>query len=352
MLESGFIERLPKAELHLHIEGTLEPAMMKALAERNSVVLPFDTLDDISAAYQFRNLQDFLDIYYLGMRVLKTEQDFYDLTWAYLVRAKQENIRHAEIFFDPQAHTRRGIPFATVIDGIQQALRDGEANLGISSRLILCFLRDLSPESAMATLDEALVHGGRIIAVGLDSAERDNPPGRFSRVFARARAEGLLTVAHAGEEGPADYVRQALDILRVERIDHGNRALEDDGLVQRLARTGTPLTVCPLSNLKLGVVEDMKAHPLGEMLTRNLKVTVNSDDPAYFGGYLNENYRLIQTALGLDSTSLGRLARNAFEASFLPDSVKLTHVAEVDRYVGEASRARTADSHAVAGTAP
>ncbi len=350
MPEPGFIERLPKAELHLHIEGTLEPAIMKALAERNNVLLPFDTLDDISAAYQFRNLQDFLDIYYLGMKVLNTEEDFYDLTWAYLVRAQEENIRHAEIFFDPQAHTRRGIAFATVIGGINQALRDGEANLGISSRLILCFLRDLSPESAMATLDEALLYGDRIVAVGLDSAERGNPPNKFSQVFARARAEGLLAVAHAGEEGPAEYVRQALDILHVERIDHGNRALDDDGLVQRLARTGTPLTVCPLSNLKLGVVNSLESHPLGEMLSRNLKVTVNSDDPAYFGGYLNENYRAIQTALGLDSASVGQLARNAFEASFLPNAQKRAHIAEVERYVSEASGDNSEPPRAIAGT--
>lgn len=342
MLDSGFIERLPKAELHLHIEGTLEPAMMMALAERNSVLLPFGSVAELSAAYRFRDLQDFLGIYYLGMRVLITEQDFYDLTWAYLVRAQEQNIRHAEIFFDPQAHTRRGIPFTTVVDGIHKALRDGEESLGISSRLIMCFLRDLSPEDAMATLKEALAYGDRIAAVGLDSAERGNPPKRFARVFARARAEGLLAVAHAGEEGPADYVRQALDVLRVERIDHGNRALEDDALVRRLARTETPLTVCPLSNLKLGVVSDMQAHPLREMMARNLKVTVNSDDPAYFGGYLNENYRAVQAALGLSEAALGRLACNAFEASFLPEPKKKALIAEVGRYMADASLAGAA----------
>jgi adenosine deaminase len=335
MSESGFIERLPKAELHLHIEGTLEPAMMMDLAERNGVVVPFDSVAALSAAYRFGNLQDFLDLYYLGMRVLITEQDFHDLTWAYLTRARQQNVRHAEIFFDPQAHTRRGVPFATVIDGIHQALRDAETKLGISTRLIMCFLRDLSPDDAMATLTEALPYGDRLAAVGLDSAERGNPPNRFAQVFARARAEGLLAVAHAGEEGPADYVRQALDILRVDRIDHGNRVLEDEALVRRLALTGIPLTVCPLSNLKLGGVRDMASHPLREMMARGLMVTVNSDDPAYFGGYVNENYRSVQSGLGLSDAALCRLARNSFEASFLPQPAKRALIAELDRYVND-----------------
>lgn len=348
MLDTGFIERLPKAELHLHIEGTLEPAMMMALAERNSVLLPFESDAELTAAYQFRNLQDFLDLYYLGMRVLITEQDFYDLTRAYLIRARQQNIRHAEIFFDPQAHTRRGVPFATVIDGIHQALRDGEKSLGISSRLIMCFLRDLGAGDAMATLKKALAYGDRITAVGLDSAEQGNPPDRFAPVFARARAAGMRAVAHAGEEGPADYVRQALDVLRVERIDHGNRALEDETIVRRLARTGTPLTVCPLSNLKLGSVRDMKSHPLREMLARGLMVTVNSDDPAYFGGYLNENYQAVQAALGLSRAALHRLARNSFEASFLPGPAKQALVDEVDRYAAKASLTRQTDATNVA----
>lgn len=348
MLDSGFVERLPKAELHLHIEGTLEPAMLMKLAERNRVILPYESATEVAAAYRFRSLQDFLDIYYLGMRVLITEQDFYDLTMAYLARAHRQNIRHAEIFFDPQAHMRRGIRFCTVIDGIHRALRDGGASFGISTRLIMCFLRDLSPEAAMATLDQALVYGDRIAAVGLDSAERGNPPNLFMQVFARARAAGLRAVAHAGEEGPAGYVRQALDILRVERVDHGNRALEDDSLVRRLARSRTPLTVCPLSNLKLGVIDDLKAHPLREMLARGLLITINSDDPAYFGGDLNENYRSVQAALGLSRAELHRLAGNSFKASFLSGLAIRAHLADLDRYVAGFARARGAETADVA----
>ncbi|MBL6948904.1 MAG: adenosine deaminase [Rhodospirillales bacterium] len=330
MAQTAFIERLPKAELHLHIEGTLEPPMMLAFAERNRVPLPYGSVSEIQNAYRFRNLQDFLDIYYLGTRVLVTEQDFRELTWAYLVRAREQNVLHAEIFFDPQAHTDRDVPFATVVNGIHQALVEAKDALGISTRLILCFLRHLSAEAAMATLEEALPFQDRIVAVGLDSSEVGNPPNKFTDVFARARAEGFLCVAHAGEEGPADYVRQALDELLVRRIDHGNRSLDDDALVERLARDGTPLTVCPLSNLKLGVIESLKDHPLLEMMDRGLMVTVNSDDPAYFGGYVNENYQAVADALGLNNEVLYRLARNSFEASFLPEQEKTGLLAKLD----------------------
>ncbi len=328
-----FIERLPKAELHLHIEGTFEPELMFAIARRNGIELPYASVAELRAAYEFENLQDFLDIYYQGMNVLRTERDFYDLTWAYLERARAETVLHAEIFFDPQAHSRRGVTFATVIEGLHRALEDGRAKLGISAKLILCFLRDLPVEDAMATLEEALAYKDSIVAVGLDSTERGHPPAGFREVFDRARAEGLLTVAHAGEEGPPEYVRQALDLLRVARIDHGNRALEDPALVARLAREGVPLTLCPLSNLKLKVVEDLSAHPLKEMLAQGLRVTVNSDDPAYFGGYVNENYRAVQEALGLTDEDLGRIARNSFEAAFLDECEKQALIARLDEYL-------------------
>ncbi len=334
MSSRAFIERLPKAELHLHIEGTLEPEMMLALAERNAVALPYRNATEARAAYRFRNLQDFLELYYAGLGVLKTAADFHALTLAYLEKAARQNVRHAEIFFDPQAHTMRGIAFETVIDGIWRALQEGRQKWGLSSRLIMCFLRHLDAEAAMATLAAALPHRDRITAVGLDSSERGNPPEKFAHVFARARAEGFLAVAHAGEEGPADYVRQALDDLAVARIDHGNRALEDPGLVRRLARQRIPLTLCPLSNLKLGVIDEMARHPLARMLELGLAVTVNSDDPAYFGGYINENYLAVQEALGLSEAALRQLARNSFEASFLPASEKQALIAEVDATAG------------------
>ncbi|MCH8154071.1 MAG: adenosine deaminase [Proteobacteria bacterium] len=325
-----FIERLPKAELHLHIEGTFEPELMFAIARRNGIELPYGSVAELRAAYEFESLRDFLDIYYQGMNVLRTERDFYDLTWAYLERARAENVLHAEIFFDPQAHSGRGVAFATVIEGLHRALEDGAAKLGISAKLIPCFLRDLPAEDAMATLEEALAYKDSIVAVGLDSTELGHPPAGFREVFDRARAEGLLTVAHAGEEGPPEYVRQALDLLRVARIDHGNRALEDPALVARLAREGVPLTLCPLSNLRLKVVEDLTAHPLKEMLDAGLRVTVNSDDPAYFGGYVNENYRAVQEALGLTDEDLGQIARNSFEAAFLDAPEKQALIARLD----------------------
>ena len=329
----GFIDGLPKAELHLHIEGTLEPGLMFALAARNGVTLPYASVEALRAAYDFADLQAFLDLYYQGAAVLIEGRDFYDLTWAYLERARADGVLHAEIFFDPQTHTGRGVAFATVVDGITRALADGERALGVTSRLILCFLRHLSEDAAQATLDEALPYKGSIAAVGLDSAEAGHPPSKFARVFARARHEGFLTVAHAGEEGPADYVREALDILKVSRIDHGNRALDDTALVERLARDKVALTVCPLSNLKLRVVADMAAHPLKTMMEAGLLVTVNSDDPAYFGGYVNANYRAVAEALGLSRDDLGLLARNSFEASFLAESEKRALVARLDAYL-------------------
>ncbi len=327
---TSFIAGLPKAELHLHIEGSLEPELMFALAARNGIALPHASVEDLRAAYEFGNLQDFLELYYQGMGVLREARDFYDLTWAYLERARAENVLHAEICFDPQAHTGRGIALATVIEGIHQVLEDGAAKLGMSSKLILCFLRDLPARDAMATLAEALPYKDLIVAVGLDSAELGHPPGKFAAVFERARAEGLLAVAHAGEEGPPDYVWQALDLLQVSRIDHGNRALEDPALVARLACDEVPLTLCPLSNLKLKVVEDLTVHPLKEMLAKGLRVTVNSDDPAYFGGYVNENYRAVQEALGLSDDDLGRIARNSFEAAFLDAPEKQALIARLD----------------------
>ena len=332
---AAFIEGLPKAELHLHIEGCLEPELLFAIAARNGVELPYASVDALRAAYDIDNLQDFLDIYYRGLSVLREARDFYDLTWAYLKHARAEAVLHAEIFFDPQAHTSRGVAFSTVIAGITSALEDGRDRLGIGSKLILCFLRDRSAESALATLEEALPHKDRIVAVGLDSAERGHPPSKFEAVFDRARAEGFLTVAHAGEEGPPDYVAEALDLLRVARIDHGIRALEDGALTARLARDAVPLTVCPLSNLKLKVVDDMAAHPLKAMLDAGLVATVNSDDPAYFGGYVNANYRAVQAALGLGRDDLARLARNSFEAAFLEAEDKRALIARLDAYLAE-----------------
>ena len=331
---TGFIDGLPKAELHLHIEGTLEPETLFRLAARNGVDLPYDSVDALRAAYDFKNLQDFLDLYYQGMAVLQTQQDFYDVTWAYLEKARAQSVLHAEIFFDPQGHTSRGVAFETAFEGIWRALEDGRERLGISSLLIPCFLRDRGADEAMAALEQVLSHRDRINAVGLDSAERGNPPSKFSEVFDRARAEGLLTVAHAGEEGPADYVREALDLLHVVRIDHGNHALDDPALVERLVRERTPLTVCPLSNVRLRVVDDIRRHPLRTMMDKGLLVTVNSDDPAYFGGYVNENYSAVQKALGLSDGDLAQLARNSFHAAFLPQEEKCSKARRVDDYLG------------------
>lgn len=328
-----FIAGLPKAELHIHIEGSLEPELMFALAERNGVSLPYVNVDALRQAYRFGNLQDFLDLYYQGMSVLLHEQDFYDLAMAYLRRAAAQNVRHAEIFFDPQGHTERGVAFKTVIDGLWRALKDAEREFGITVQLILCFLRHLDEASAQRTLDEALSWRDRFIGVGLDSSEKGHPPSKFQRVFARARELGLKAVAHAGEEGPPDYVREALDLLKVQRIDHGNRALEDAELTARLAREQVPLTVCPLSNLRLCVVSDMKQHPLRRMLQANLVVTLNSDDPAYFGGYVNENYQAVQQALDLTRDDIAILARNGFKAAFLDSAAKQRHLDALDAYL-------------------
>jgi len=329
---AAFIARLPKAELHLHIEGSLEPELMFDLAQRNHVAIPFASVEEVRAAYAFSNLQDFLDIYYQGMGVLHTEQDFFDLTAAYLSRARADAVRHVEIFFDPQGHTERGVAFATVIAGITRALDDAEAQYGITSKLIMCFLRHLSEADAEATLDEALPYLDRIDGVGLDSSEVGHPPSKFERVFARARGLGLKIVAHAGEEGPPAYVHEALDLLKVDRIDHGNRSLEDSALVARLADEGMCLTVCPLSNLKLCVVEDIADHPLKIMLDAGLVATVNSDDPSYFGGYVNANYRAVADALDLSRAELVALARNSFTGSFLSDAEKARHLAAIDAY--------------------
>jgi adenosine deaminase len=330
---SQFIAGLPKAELHLHLEGSLEPELMFALAKRNRIAIPFKTVEDVRAAYSFSNLQDFLDIYYQGTDVLRTEEDFFDLTAAYLKRVAADGARHVEVFFDPQAHTARGIPFAVAADGILGALEMARRELGTTSKLILCFLRHLDDGDAFAALRAAEDYLDRIAGVGLDSSEFGHPPAKFVGVFAAARERGLKLVAHAGEEGPPEYVREALDILHVDRLDHGNRSLEDPTLVTRLVREKMTLTVCPLSNLKLCVVQDMKQHPLKRMLDLGLRATVNSDDPAYFGGYLNDNYNAVADALSLGRDDIVTLAKNSFLGSFLSDAEKTKHIAEIDRYV-------------------
>lgn len=330
---SAFIVGLPKAELHLHIEGSLEPELMFALAKRNRVAIPFDSVEAVRAAYSFSRLQDFLDIYYAGADVLRTEQDFYDLADAYFARASADGVVHTEIFFDPQTHTDRGIPFQVAADGLLAAMRDAKGRHGLSSKLILCFLRHLDEGAAFATLKAAEPWLDRIEGVGLDSSELGHPPEKFARVFAAAGGLGLKRVAHAGEEGPPDYVWQALDLLNIDRLDHGNRSLEDPALVKRLAAEGMTLTVCPLSNHKLCVVDDMANHPIDRMLGEGLRATINSDDPAYFGGYVADNYRAVATARGLGKAELARLARNSFTGSFLDDDAKAAHLAQLDAFV-------------------
>jgi adenosine deaminase len=329
----AFIHGIPKAELHIHIEGTLEPELMFEFAAKNGCSLSFESVADIRRAYNFRDLQSFLDLYYQGAQVLLDEDDFYRLTWAYLLKAADQNVRHTEIFFDPQTHTQRGIKFETVIQGIQRALRDAEPQLALSSKLILCFLRHLSVADAMKTLEEALEFKDWITAVGLDSSELGFPPEKFAPVFDRARQEGFKTVAHAGEEGPAEYIWQALSLLKVERIDHGIRCVEDAALVEYLVKQQIPLTVCPLSNIKLGVFDHLSQHNLIQMLNLGLCVTVNSDDPAYFGGYIEENFRALYEALGIDSQDIYKLARNAFRASFLDPAEKKQYLSELDEFV-------------------
>ncbi|MFC3683993.1 adenosine deaminase [Hydrogenophaga luteola] len=314
---------IPKAELHIHIEGSLEPELIFELAQRNGVVLAYPSVEALRAAYAFTDLQSFLDIYYAGASVLLQPQDFHDMAWAYFLRAKADNVIHTELFFDPQTHTARGVPMATVIEGLSGACKRAESELGISSALILCFLRHLSEEDAFATLEAALPYRGHFIGVGLDSSEVGHPPEKFERVFARCRELGLKLVAHAGEEGPPDYMWQAIDLLKVQRIDHGVAALQDPLLMAELAHTRMPLTVCPLSNLKLCVVDDLRDHPLKKMLDAGLCATVNSDDPAYFGGYMNANFEQTVLALDLSREDVVQLARNSFEASFVSEQRRL-----------------------------
>ncbi len=333
MSNHELIRQLPKAELHLHLEGSLEPELMFELARRNQLGIPYQSVEQVRAAYQFHNLQEFLDIYYQGMAVLQTEQDFFDLTFAYCERAQQDNIRHVEVFFDPQGHTERGVSMATVIQGITRALDQAKGRFAMSSRLIMCFLRHLDEAAAFETLDQAQPWLSRLAGVGLDSSELGHPPSKFTRVFAEARRQGLRCVAHAGEEGPPEYVWEALDLLAVDRIDHGNRALEDQKLVQRLVRDQIPLTVCPLSNLKLCVVDAMADHPIGTMLDHGLLATINSDDPSYFGGYMNANFDAVSEHLNLSPTQLAQLARNSFAASWLDPSEKQPLMDEIDEIV-------------------
>ncbi|UAK26371.1 adenosine deaminase [Sphingomonas nostoxanthinifaciens] len=332
MTDPAFIVGLPKAELHLHIEGSLEPEQMFSFARRNRIDIPFPSVEELRAAYRFSRLQDFLDIYYQGASVLREEEDFHDLAMAYFARAHADGVVHAEIFFDPQTHTSRGVPFGTVADGLLAGMKAAEARFGITSRLILCFLRHLDEADAFATLDAAEPWFDRIAAVGLDSSELGHPPSKFARVFGAAADAGLRRVAHAGEEGPPDYVWQALDLLHVDRLDHGNRALEDPDLVTRLARSGMTLTVCPLSNLKLCVVDDVARHPIAAMLAKGLRATINSDDPAYFGGYVADNYRAIAPLVSRDQ--MVTLARNSFLGSFLDDAAVTRHLAAVDAFAG------------------
>ncbi|MGY3569900.1 adenosine deaminase [Vibrio paucivorans] len=322
MEQLNFIRQLPKVELHLHIEGSLEPEMMFELAKRNQIPLPFQSPEEVRAAYQFSNLQSFLDIYYQGAQVLIHEQDFYDLTWAYLLRCQQDNVIHTEIFFDPQTHTDRGIAFSTVVNGITKALSDAESQLGITSQLIMCFLRHLDEQAAFETLEQALPYKDKIIAVGLDSSEQGHPPEKFQRVFEKARQEGFLTVAHAGEEGSSENIRNAMTLLHVARVDHGVRCVDDPLLVEKLAELQMPLTVCPLSNLKLKVFDTMEQHNICELLEKGLCVTINSDDPAYFGGYMNDNFIAVAQSHSLGSASLAQFSLNAVEASFVDEESK------------------------------
>jgi adenosine deaminase len=329
----SFLRDMPKAELHIHIEGSLEPELMFEIAERNGVPLKYASVEEVRKAYEFTDLQSFLDVYYEATRVLLSEQDFYDLTWAYLEKASAQGVRHAEIFFDPQAHTDRGVAFETVITGIRRALLDGERQLDISSAPIMCFLRHLSAEAALETLRQALPYGEWIIGVGLDSSEVGHPPDDFKAVFDEAGEHGFRKVAHAGEEGPPEYIWQALDDLKAVRIDHGVRCMEDPRLVERLKTEQIPLTVCPLSNVKLRVFGSVREHPLKRMLEQGLCVTVNSDDPAYFGGYVADNYRAVREGLGLDLGDLHRVAKNSFEASFLDEGRKRRLLDELDAHV-------------------
>ncbi|KHF75906.1 Adenosine deaminase [Acinetobacter sp. neg1] len=331
MNQIELIRALPKAELHVHIEGTFEPELMFAIAQRNQIQIPYQSVEEVKQAYNFHNLQSFLDIYYAGANVLVHEQDFYDLAWAYFEKCAEDRVVHTEMFFDPQTHTERGVAFATVLAGLKRACKDAQEKLGISSQLIMCFLRHLSEEKAFETLEQALPFKDDIIAIGLDSSEVGHPPSKFERVFAKAREAGFLIVAHAGEEGPPEYIWEALDLLKVNRIDHGVRSEEDEHLMARLIAEKMPLTVCPLSNLKLCVVKDMGEHNIRRLLQKGVHVTVNSDDPSYFGGYMNDNFVAIQQALDLSNEELKQLAINSFEASFISDEEKQKWIAEVNK---------------------
>jgi adenosine deaminase len=331
----SLIKRLPKCELHIHIEGSLEPDMVFALARRNGIRLPYPSVEALRQAYRFGDLQDFLNVYYQAMSVLVTEQDFYDLAWAYLERAQADNVRHVEMFFDPQGHTSRGVAFATVIGGLHRAIVDAGEKLGVQASLIMCFLRHLEEADAQRTLDQALAFKDRIVGVGLDSSEKGNPPSKFKHVFTRARDAGFFLTAHAGEEGPASYVWEALDVLGCARIDHGNHSIEDASLVGRLAREQVPLTMCPLSNLRLRVVNDLTHHPLRRLMDKGVLVTVNSDDPAYFGGYVNQNYLAISTALGLGRADIATIVRNGIKASLMTAADKNKALADFDRVLAE-----------------
>lgn len=326
----NFITAMPKAELHLHIEGTFEPELIFEIGQRNNVKLKYNSAEELRKAYNFNNLQEFLDIYYQGAQVLLKEQDFYDLTMAYLKRVKSQNVKHVEIFFDPQTHTDRGVEFDTVINGIYNALVNGEKELGITFKLIMCFLRHLPESEAFKTLEQALPHKDKILGVGLDSSELGHPPSKFKNVFDKAKEYGFLTFAHAGEEGPAEYVKEAIELLDITRIDHGNRCLDDEELAKYIADKKIALTVCPLSNLKLKVVKDLKQHPLKTMMNKGLFVTVNSDDPSYFGGYVNENYFAMLDSLDLSVHNLYTLARNSFEASILDNETKKKYIEELN----------------------
>jgi len=333
----SFIDKMPKAELHIHIEGSFEPELMFEIAKRNNIKLKYNSVEEVRAAYKFNNLQEFLDIYYAGAGVLIKKQDFYDLTMAYLSKAHQENVLHTEIFFDPQTHTDRGIAFETVVEGILDAMKDAEAKWGISSLLILSFLRHLSEEAAFKTLGQALPWKEHFVAVGLDSSEVGNPPQKFEKVYKKSKELGFKAVAHAGEEGPADYIWDSLNLLKIDRLDHGNRCLEDEELIAELIKRNMALTVCPLSNDKLQVVKNMAEHPIKKMLELGLKATVNSDDPAYFGGYINANFKAITDALNLNKEDLYQLARNSFEASFVSDERKRAMIKELDTYFAKSN---------------
>ena len=341
----SFIWGLPKAELHVHVEGTLEPELMLTLAQRNGIALPFDTVGEARAAYDFTNLQSFLDVYYQGCNVLRESEDFFDLTWAYLKHAHLQCVRHVELFFDPQAHTERGVPFQVVLEGISRALRQASRDLGMSSGLIMCFLRHLPEEQAFAALDEARPFLDSLAGVGLDSSEHGHPPSKFNSVFAECRRLGLPTVAHAGEEGPPAYIAEALDQLEVRRIDHGVRCIEDEALMSRLARERMPLTLCPLSNLRLRVYDNIQQFPLPQLLEAGLCATINSDDPAYFGGYIAENLLAVQQAFGLSRNELADLSRNAFLASFVDETTRSGLLLQLEAYL-EDPNPQTTDGQA------